>query len=412
MDDFNAIFNQGFAHFKAQQYPQAQSLFGMITRQVPHPDAMRWLGAALQAQHKFSEAIDVYHRLNAIEPNTGAVHCGLSVCYDLSGNVRMAGYHYERAMKLSPFSPDMRWNRALYLLAQGDYREGWADYRWGYMVPGCRSRRTVEPEWQGETIPDGQTLFVWAEQGFGDVIQFSRYLKKVRSRVGNGVYIKFECADELLSIFEGNPDIDELMSRQIDYSIPGGCDHHVSLMSLPAIFDTTIETVPWDGPYMAASPEKVAKWDAVIGTGDTLKVGVCWRGAAGHNNDALRSMTLKDIEPLAGIEGVTLFGICKGGESFTYGPDLAPQTEDFGDTAAVIECLDIVISVDTAMAHMAGAMGAQTWVILPERAEWRWGMDGAKTTWYPDSELYRCGKHGWSGAVSDIHTALSKKVSS
>lgn len=402
MTDFNILFNHAFTHYRHGQYAQAQALFEALIEDAPHPDALRWLGMTLQAQSKFQEAIAVYKQLNALEPNTGQAHCGLAVCYSHTGDHRLAGYHYERAMKLSPHIPDMRWNRALHLLSEGQYEEGWKDYKWGFMVPGCRTRRTLAEEWDGEHIEDGKTLFVWGEQGFGDTIQFARYLKVLRDRVGPNVFIKFECMDQLVPLFASDPHIDEVISRQVDFSIPGGFDYHVSLMSLPAIFKTTLDTIPWYGSYITPDLAKIKRWANRL-TGKDLKVGCVWRGSQGHPNDKQRSMSVTDLEPLSHIEGVQLYGLNVGAEPFPYGVDIAPEIEDFSDTAAIIECLDLVVSVDTAVAHLAGAMGKITKLMLPYQAEWRWGRDTVKTPWYPNTSLYR---GPWHITVDDVRDHL------
>lgn len=277
------------------------------------------------------------------------------------------------------------------LLKQGKLEAGFKEYEWRkYTSVENYAWFKKKPLWQGEVF-SGKTLLVHSEQGLGDALQFVRYLPQVKARGGKVVLLTRE---PLASLLGGYLGIDEIRSEQVDLA---DFDISVAMMSLPAIFGTTLKTIPNRTPYLKPDAAKVAKWKSWLGISGKKKIGLVWSGNTYGGNLPNRSATLSAFAPLSSIEDVTLYSLQKGeAQKQLYSMpagmtvvDLSPELKDFSETAAAIANLDLVISVDTSVPHLAGAMGKPVWVLVPFCSEWRWLMEREDSPWYPSMRLFR-----------------------
>jgi hypothetical protein len=256
-----------------------------------------------------------------------------------------------------------------------------------------------------------KTILLHAEQGLGDTIQFIRYAALVKDC---GLKVVVECQEPLVRILAGCRGVDELIAQGKD--LPA-FDVHAPLLSLPGVFNTSLDTIPAAVPYLFADGESVGHWRGELHAAGAFKIGIAWRGSPVHANDRARSFPLSCFEPLAGLPDVRLFSLQKGPgaeqlqEAAGRFPiaDLGSRLHDFMDTAAVLMNLDLVIACDTAVAHLAGALGTAVWVALPLAPDWRWLLDRDDSPWYPTMRLFRQKKLGdWSSVFQEMKTALSE----
>ena len=366
------------------------------------------LGIALKDQGKLDEAVACYRRALELKPDYAEAHNNLGNALKDQGKLDEAVACYRRALELKPDFAEAHGNQSLLSLLTGDFQRGWAEYEWRWKTKQCQRRDFSQPLWDGQPL-EGRTILLHAEQGLGDAIQFVRYAALVKQR-GGAVIV--ECPKPLLSLLASCAGIDRLVGRGDD--LPP-FDVHAPLLSLPGIFHTSLETIPADVPYLFADPGLVEHWREELGGIAGFKIGIAWRGNPEHRNDRARSIPLSCFEPLAGLPGVRLLA-CKKGRAWSScksWPDRFPITElgsrldDFMDTAAVLMNLDLVITCDTAVAHLAGALGVPVWVALPFVPDWRWLLDRSDSPWYPTMRLFRQKKPGdWAGVFEEIKAEL------
>jgi len=394
-----------------------------------HAPAYVALGNTLKARGDDAGAADNYRRALEIEPRLADPMVNLGVLALESGDTAEALDWFTRALDAEPGHLNGRWNRGNLLLMLGRYAEGWEDYEFRFRIGGRNASRLPADRranaWDGSPFP-GKTILVWCEQGLGDTIQFVRYLPLVKERGGTVV---FECQEELLSLLQNVPGADAVIASspesapRNDMSLRALCakqspaaeyDLNIPLLSLPGIFGTTEDTIPASVPYITAVPELVDRCRDQF-AGDGLNVGLTWRGNPSHPNDANRSCSPSDIEPLASVDGVRLYGFQKsapgspGGAGILEGrlQDLAPGLSDFAHTAAYLAHIDLLITVDTAAAHLAGAMGKPVWLLVPRIPDWRWQLEREDSPWYPSMRLFRQKARGdWAGVVNDVKRNL------
>jgi hypothetical protein len=324
---------------------------------------------------------------------------------------------YQKAIEIRPDLSAPHWNLSHVLLLTGNLEAGRKEFEWRLQKDDwlkANSRPCQVPFWNGSSFA-GKTLFVHDEQGLGDTIQFIRYLPMVKSLGGEVI---FETQKPLIGLLKGFPEIDRLVLSSADGLLPQDIDFYAPLLSLPAIFNTTVDTIPNSVPYLHADADKKSFWQERL-NGPEFKVGIVWAGGPKLLNDRNRSCRLENFEPLAKIRGVRVVGIQKGkaekqidelpadNEIVNYGPEL----EDFTDTMGLIENLDLVISVDTAVAHLAGAMGKPVWIILSFSPNWRWFLKRTDTPWYPSMRVYRQkAKKDWTSVFDRVGKDLYAKV--
>jgi Flp pilus assembly protein TadD len=333
-------------------------------------------------------------RALAIEPDQVEALNNLGLIYLLRGRYETAEELLRRAIALRPNASDFRLNLAFCLLARERYEEGWQEYEHRLRVPDCAEPKLGAPNWRGESNPSG-TLMVYTEQGYGDNIQFIRYLGMVKER-WQGRVVYYSCP-ELYALFKASGLPTEIVSWPTMPYPQEGYDAFVSLMSVPGLFGTVTQTIPARVPYLSAPDDRVEAWRSRIDPGPELKVGLAWAGRRDTHLESRRACDLAQLSPLAGIPGVRYYSLQTGPDARQLErppegleiTDLGRDLVDFADTAAIMQHLDLVISIDTAAAHLAGALGRPAWILLPVSPDWRWLTDREDSPWYPTARLFR-----------------------
>ncbi len=377
-------------------------------------DALGNKGHVLQKIGHYEESIAWFERALAINPaHLSSLN---NIAHSLHQLTRLdeAARCYDKLEQLRPGHAETIWNRGLLKLLRGDMPSGWSDMEWRWKCkefenkPGQRGT----PEWRGEDL-SGKSIAVFCEQGFGDVIQFCRYLPLLADRGAKVVLVVSPVIRRLLSTLD--PRITIVGSGLYI----ADADFQCTLLSLPDRFATTLATIPARVPYLAAEADLVGKWKPVLAS-DKLKIGISWQGNPSGAVDFGRSLPLSALRPLSRIEGVQLISL-----QFQHGLDQLQKlakpmkirtldgfnagADGFVDTAAVMKNLDLVITSDSAPAHLAGALGVPVWTILKQVPDWRWLMDRSDSPWYPTMRLFRQHKRGdWKGVVADVCAALTE----
>ncbi|HVI50049.1 MAG TPA: tetratricopeptide repeat-containing glycosyltransferase family protein [Candidatus Sulfotelmatobacter sp.] len=376
------------------------------------------LGNALSEQGRYAEAVEAYHRHLEQVPGDVANWVTLGANLAALGRRDEALAAHDRAVALAPDDGLQRFERSVTRLLFGDFAGGWADYECRWSKPSLKAERPNLPgrEWRGEDI-GGKTLFVFGEQGYGDNIQFARYLPLLVER---GAKVVFCSEKTLSSLFE------PMMGRGIQWYDGDGpvppYHYYVPLLSLPHHFGTLLETIPLPAPYLTPSQARRDAWRERIAAckpGKNLKVGLVWTGRPVHGNDKERSLSPDLLKPVLDQRGICFFSLQKPSrpghmevlQSLGRVHDLSLQLEDFADTAAALENLDLLISVDTAVAHLAGALGRPAWVLIARHPDWRWLRERDDSPWYPSLRLYRQPtKRDWPSVIARLAEDLSKLV--
>lgn len=361
------------------------------------PDhAVAWsnLAIVLATQGRHARAIACAHVAVALAPDNPTACLNLTAALYRSGDFASDLTVLDRLVRLQPDNPSLTWGRAQVRLHQGDYARGFVDYEGRYWLREYHYRIHRGPRWDGGPL-DGRFVMVTLEQGFGDTLLMARYLPMLKARGARRVIV--ELRDELRRLFAPMDGVDAFIAEN---AAPTPIYHvHSSIMSLPLHFGTTIDSVP--PPVRLTVPDEArAKAARLLGSDDgRLKVGIVWSGSAAFTDNAIRATSLERFLRFAGIPGVRLYSLQKGppeeelralppGTPITA---LGPELEDFADTAAVVEQLDLVVMTDSSVAHLAGSLGVPVWVLLQHVPYWVYGMSGATTPWYPSMRLYRQG---------------------
>ncbi|MCH7935510.1 MAG: tetratricopeptide repeat protein [Proteobacteria bacterium] len=296
---------------------------------------------------------------------------------------------YRRALEIRPDFPEAHVQIAFALLLKGDFTAAWEEYEWRWRMPTFTSnvRNFDQPVWDGAAL-DGRTILLHAEQGFGDTLQFARYAKAAADRGGRVI---FECPPPLARLMKTAAGVDEVIAS--GQPLPP-FDCHAALLSLPGIVGTTLETVPADVPYLSAEPDLVSAWAERLKDAPGLKIGIAWCGTAEKRGNPSRACPLSAFEPLSRQPDISLFSLQKDPPEEDLPlpdglTDLSGDLNDFADTAAVIQALDLIVSIDTAVAHLAGALACPAWVMLSTAGDWRWLMERGDSPWYPTLRLFR-----------------------
>lgn len=403
--DFPAAWNNlGTAHLEQRDYESAAAAFARALALDPNwADAAYNLGTARHRQRRLEEALAHYRRALELDPGAYKACNNIGKALQETGALAEAIVWYRRALEIRSDHAEARFNLATANLLAGNYREGWPDYEWRFARDDWRRvypYRLDKPRWRGESFV-GRTLLVHSEQGFGDVLQFVRYLPAAKARGGTVI---FETRRALLPLLARAAGADRVVTPPEGDAPHVECDLVVPLLSLPGIFETEPATIPAAVPYLAAEPQKAQGWADRI-RGDALTVGLVWAGTA---IDPERACPLAWFAPLTRLPGVRFYGLQKGPEAerlkkegLPGGMALENLGEEFGDfaeTAAAIENLDLVIAIDTAVAHLAGAMGKPVWLLLSAVPDWRWLLEGETSPWYPTMRLFRQERRGEWGA--------------
>lgn len=373
------------------------------------------MAIALRTLGRLEEAIECYEKVLSINPDHASANYNLGNVLEASGKTEQALSYQERAANIDPKHAKARYNKSLLNLRLGNLKEGFKDYELRWLQDDAHEfpeKLKGMPAWDGSDLGGG-TLLVIGEQGIGDIIQFIRYLPIIKKEKDVGTII-LKCQPDLYPLFKDIEFIDHLVEENAELPM---FDTFTSLLSLPYLTGTELETIPDTTPYLCAPQEKVKQWQKKITKGN-LKIGIVWAGAAGHKNDKNRSCVLAQFETLMDLPETQFYSLQKNQDekitlratvlhsNFT---DLGKDIVDFADTAAILEHLDLLISVDTSPVHLAGAMEKPVWNLLPFVADWRWLQDRKDSPWYNSMRLFRQKEVGnWNSVFLDVRNSLIK----
>ncbi|MCR4290742.1 MAG: tetratricopeptide repeat protein [Candidatus Scalindua sp.] len=378
-----------------------------------HARAHSNLGTTLQEQGNTEEALLYCHQAVTLDPDSAELHNNLGAILQKQEMTEEAITSYDMAIELDPDYAEAHLNKSFALLLTGNYKEGWIENEWRLRTKTHSLRNFNKPKWNGSPL-NGKTILVHAEQGFGDTIQFIRYLPMVKAQGGQVI---FECHKSLNRLLKNYAGIDEIIEKTSEPDIK--FDTQLPILSLPGVFGTTQDSIPSGTPYITADPGLEQLWSLRLDNDNDFKVGIVWAGNADNKKDHIRSCALVDFSPLLKIEGTVFYSIQKGPASSEANNlpggmkviNLNDQITDFADTAAVIANLDLIISVDTAVVHLAGALGKPVWNLLHFAPDWRWLLNRDDSPWYPEMRLFRQSKlNDWTDLFKKVKEALLQKV--
>ena len=410
-----ACFGRGLSYLALKQFEAARADFLSATQIKPsYCNAYINLGIALRNLGRFDEALDAYNQALALNNQNPEIYNNKGLLYVDMQRFDEALECYQQAIDLAPDFCEVYWNKSHLHLLLGDYQQGWPlyEYRWK-SVQKASYRHLNKPLWLGDESIAGKTLFVYPEQGQGDFIQFFRYIEEAEKR---GAKVILEVASSLMTLVsEMNVGCQLVKSGNVVPSY----DYHCPIMSLPLAFKTELNNIPNHMPYIEAHPTKIKQWQTRINK-DTLNVGVVWSGAKGHQHDHQRSITLDRLQSM--MELPAKFHALQN-EIRESDQHILAQLDnlktyqslltDFSETAALIAQMDLVIAVDTSVAHLAGAMGKECWLLLPHSPDFRWQIDRFDSPWYPTMTLYRQPQfNDWDSVIETIKQQLLLRIQS
>ena len=378
--------------------------------QPEFPNAQYHLGVALGDTEHYQEAAAYLEQVVQAEPEKAEAHNSLGYVASRQGQLHKAINHWQRAIELQPNYSQAHVNLGMALLQFGDYPCGFAEYEWRLL----NGFRCPHPKWDGHPIP-AKTLLIYTEQGAGDAIQFARYLPLAAERCKSLI---LACPTDLMPIFATIPGIAQIREREgIRVS---EFDTYLPLMSLPHVFETTLETIPASVPYIDAAALRRRKNSSSLLLNDSEypKVGIAWARSTANRTDRHHSCALNEFLPILSIPEVSFYSLQKGERNKDLADlpseipvqNLETELGDFDDLAVIIDELDLVISVDTPVAHIAGALGKPVWTLLSHTPDWRWMLEGETTPWYPTMRLFRQAQpDDWSSVIERVAEALSRR---
>jgi len=402
-----ALQEQGFVEEAVATFRKA------IAADPLYAEAHNSLAPALQRLNRIDEAIEACRRAIEIDPSQAAAHTNLGNAYLALNEVPRATEEFQRAVEISPSDWRFRSNLCYAYLASGRMREAWPLYEERFTANGHDFlRRLDRPRWRGETDLRGKTLFLHAEQGFGDTIQFARFAAVLARR---GATVVVEVQTQLKPLFASLEGASVVIGS--GEAIPPH-DLHCPMLSVPLALGTDLDSIPCPAPYVHADPVKAAYWAARFPRDPArLNVGLVWSGQPRHKNDHNRSIPatlLRGLADNARARFVCLQNEVREADRETLAsmPGVAcvcPELTSFGDTAALVACMDLVVSVDTSVAHLAGAMGKPVWILLPYAADWRWLLAREDSPWYPTARLFRQPSVAdWASVIERVDAEITR----
>ena len=408
-DDLDAVMSRGRVRASLGQFEGAAADFAKATRLVPQsPDAWNNLGNVLLDLERETDAITAYDKALALRPNFTQVLFNKGKALGALERYAEAAVAYEQALALNPQYEEAKWHLSWVKLVLGDFAQGWPLFEARWTVPqlGNQRRYPQLPQWLGKESIAGKSILLYAEQGLGDTLQFCRYVPVLQAL---GVKVSLAVQAPLVSLLAGQwPDVPVAES----FAEVSGFDLATPLMSLPLALGTTLETIPAAVPYLQVR-------DVVPAAANRRpRVGLVWSGSAGHKNDKNRSMALSVLAPLFAlpVDWVCLQPDVRESDRawLAERPEVVlnqPALTDFAETARIIAGLDWVVTVDTAVAHLAGALGKVVWLLLPTGPDYRWLLERTDSPWYPTARLFRQPARGdWAGVVQRLCEAIRDRM--
>ncbi len=416
------------------EQPEAVHLLGLVEHKRGHGEAAaalveRAIAAGGRRPVHYRNLSEIYRLLARLDQANAAARRAVALDpADPLGLFNLAMVLYDRlevreaigaaraALEIRPHLPQAHMKLGQALLLQGELAEGWEEYEWRYQIPGAAPLmpKTDRPQWDGRQLGPGERLLLIADQGYGDVIQFSRYIPWAQARAAD---VTLACSKELLSTIERIvPGLETFNRWEACPSFTAFCP----LSGLPRLAGTRLASIPAPVPYLRTDATLVATWREKLAARiepSRRRVGITWAGRPTHNNNINRTIRLETLAPIFDVPRITLISLQKGpavAELAGYrgaAPlvDLDPEISSFDDTAAIIESLDLVLCVDTSLGHLAGALGRPVWVMLPHAPDWRWLLNRSDTPWYPSMRLFRCpAPRRWDLLLPQVAQALQE----
>jgi tetratricopeptide (TPR) repeat protein len=410
-DYAKALSNRGATLYALQRFKEALVSYDRaIAAQPAYAEAHLNRGVCLNELQRFDEALESHDRALAVRPNYAAAHCNRGVTLHELKRFGEALASYNCALAVRPDYAEAHFNEGLCRALLGDYRRGLELFEWRWEAEQKKDKRNfVQPLWLGADDIVGKTILLHAEQGFGDTIQFCRFAPLVAAR---GARVIMEVPRPLHLLMGSLSGVAQVISRREPFPV---FDVHSPLLSLPLAFGSQLETIPAAVPYLRASPQSLAQWNARLGPKRRARVGLAWSGGPAHRH---RSMRLGALSPLFDVDATFVslqkdvpphdIDILRNRSEVL---DFSDELTDFSETAALISTLDLIISIDTAVAHLAGALAKPAWVLLPFVPDWRWLLDRDDSPWYPTARLFRQDEtRAWDNVIARVHAALGDFV--
>jgi tetratricopeptide (TPR) repeat protein len=416
--DAEILNNLGVAYMDLNQHEMSiRRLTQALNLREDWAEPHQNLANALRRAGRLDQAETHFQRALSIDPDDFRIHGNRALLLISDNKPEQAAEAYRHALTLAPDEPELRKGLGIAQLMAGDMATGWRNYESRWDCAEFKRRDFGAKRWRGQPIP-GATLLIHAEQGFGDTLQFSRYIRLARAQVGAS-RIVLEAQAPLLRLLECLVEDDCILRARGD-ALPS-VDFNIPLLSLPALFDTALDSIPAETPYLSIPAPLRQDWATAVDQktrnqktrdDDALKVGFAWAGNPNRQDDVLRSCAYTEFSRLFDHPGTNFFNMQLDAPSglMAQTPDIVDLTadiSDFADTAAFIESMDLIITVDTATAHLAGALGKPVWVLLGHAADWRYLMTRTDSPWYPGMRLFRQPKHGdWRAVINSVLNAL------
>jgi len=413
-DDAEALSNRGVTLHELKRFGEAlASCDRALALRPDYAEAHSNRGNALNALKRFGEALASYERALTLRPDYAEALANRGITLHALKRFDEELASYQRALTLRPDYAKAHFNEGWCRMLTGDLVGGWEKHEWRWKSGQSNKKRDfAQPLWVGSNEIEGKTILLHAEQGLGDTIQFCRYVPRVVERAARVILEVQRPLHELMSTLPGEA---QIVSRG---EPPPDFDLHCPLLSLPLAFGTRLETIPAETPYLRASPLAAMNWNDRLGPKNRPRIGLSWSGSPTHKNDHNRSIGLSALSPLLGFDAtyVSLHrdirpgdaAVLQGRNDFVHFGD---ELKDFSDTAALISNLDLVISVDTSVAHLAGALAKPVWVLLPFIPDWRWLLDREDSPCYSTARLFRQDdSRAWDGVIARVRAALHDYV--
>lgn len=413
-NDANALCYFGMVCHDQDRWSEAVAAYRKALQIMPNfPVALNNLGNTLRLQRRLDEAITSFDHALRLKPDYVNAHKNKGTALVWEGHLDEALASYRRALEFAPDDAETHKNLGVIQLLQGNFEDGWREYGWRWKTDQVSLPKYSQAIWDGSSL-DGRTILLTVEQGLGDTVHFIRYAEVLKQKYD--CHVIAACQKALLPLLGSCPGIDVLIAQDEE---PPQFDVFAPLLDLPRILGDDLATFPTKVPYLAADPELTEKWSGELDAYRGLKIGIAWQGNPKHHADRMRSVPLVELAPLGKLKGVLLFSLQKGPgveqletargrlDIVHLGERLDEGTGAFMDTAAVLKRLDLLITSDTAIAHVAGALGVPVWLALAHVPDWRWLLKRDDTPWYPTMRLYRQASVGdWAGVFQQMAEEL------